>query len=124
MAARMSAPVPGLEPELLSTLERHRWPGNVRELKHVMEAALVLAAPGDIGVQHLPASFRSSPPAQTAPPSPVVEPLTAAERAAIVAALEACGGNQSRAARQLGISRRTLIYKMRKHDIRTIKDVR
>jgi DNA-binding NtrC family response regulator len=123
MAARLSAPAPGIQAELLAVLERYPWPGNVRELKHVMEAALVLAAPGDIGIQHLPPQFRS-PPGEPPPPAPSVEPLSLAERSAIVGALEACGGNQSRAARQLGISRRTLIYKMRKHDIRTIKGVR
>jgi two-component system, NtrC family, response regulator AtoC len=124
MAARMSTPVPGLEAELLPALERYPWPGNVRELKHVMEAAFVLAAPDEIGIKHLPALFRSHPAAPPAPRSPAVEPLSLAERGAIVGALEACQGNQSRAARQLGISRRTLIYKMRKHDIRTIKGVR
>jgi DNA-binding NtrC family response regulator len=127
MAARMSAPAPGVGPELLAVLERYPWPGNVRELKHVMEAALVLAAPGNIGIEHLPPQFRSAPGQPPAAPTiaAVGSPsLSLAERSAIVGALEACAGNQSRAARQLGISRRTLIYKMRKHDIRTVKGVR
>jgi two-component system, NtrC family, response regulator AtoC len=124
MAARMSAPAPGVGPDLLAVLERYPWPGNVRELKHVMEAALVLAAPGDIGIEHLPPQFRSAPEQRPAAPAVDSLSLSLAERSAIVGALEACGGNQSRAARQLGISRRTLIYKMRKHDIRTVKGVR
>jgi two-component system response regulator AtoC len=125
MAARMSAPVPALEPELLGVLERHRWPGNVRELKHAVQAAYVLAAPGDIGVRHLAVHLRAPAPAPAASaPGGAIAPLDLAERTAIVEALGACQGNQSRAARALGISRRTLIYKMRKHDIRTTRAIR
>jgi two-component system response regulator AtoC len=124
MAERMAVPVPALDPAAMAAIERHGWPGNVRELKHVVQAAFVLAAPGDIRLAHLPPGLQaagSPPPATERPPSAL--PLDAAERKAIVSALEACQGNQTRAARQLGISRRTLIYKMRKHAIRTVKGV-
>src|SRR5204863_5273729 len=87
MAARMSVPVPRLEPAVMAALERHPWPGNVRELKHVLEAAFVLANPGDIGLVHLPASVReAAPPAP--PPAPEASglPLEAAERRAIIGA--------------------------------------
>ncbi len=131
--ARASArPTPGLGPEVLAALEGYSWPGNVRELRHVVEAACVLAAPGDVGLENLPEAVRSGAgagagqsPSEEARAAP--EPLRAqagqAERAALLAALETTGGNQTRAAAQLGISRRTLIYKMRKHGIRSVRTI-
>jgi DNA-binding NtrC family response regulator len=122
MAQRMGAPAPRLRPEVLALLVAYRWPGNVRELKHSIEAAYVLAAPGDIEAQHLPADVRKVVPVPS-PVSPAADSgdlpaaISETERRAILAALTACGGNQTRAAVQLGISRRTLIYKMSKYDI-------
>ena len=134
IARRMGVATPALDPAVLQALERYPWPGNVRELKHAIETAVVLAAPGDVELRFLPEAIRaakSSPsaPAAADPPAPQAqEPpddpsLNASERSAIIEALSACAGNQTRAAQQLGISRRTLIYKMRKHGVRTIKEV-
>jgi DNA-binding NtrC family response regulator len=127
MAARLGVVPPALTPPFLAALERYPWPGNVRELKHVVEAAFVLARPGDLTVEHLPAGVRSGgvpiPSFAPIPDGPVTEPLTAAERKAIITALEACEGNQTQAALRLGVSRRTLIYKMRKHKIRTVREI-
>jgi DNA-binding NtrC family response regulator len=127
MARRMSMPPPGLSRELLAALEAHPWPGNVRELKHVIEAAFVMAAPGELDVVHLPPGFGAALPAgRDQPAAAAVEaaaPLSLSERNAIVAALQDCAGNQTQAARRLGISRRTLIYKMRKHNLRAVKGV-
>jgi len=130
-AARAAGrPSPAITPGALATLERYHWPGNVRELKHVVEAALVLATPGDIGVEHLPPEIRGTRPA--APPdrrSPapattdLPESVARVERQAIVDALNACGGNQTRAAEQLGISRRTLIYKMKRLGVRSARTI-
>jgi DNA-binding NtrC family response regulator len=50
----------------------------------------------------------------------VRDQLADVERAAIVAALEACGGNQTHAAKQLGLSRRALIYKMERHGLKAL----
>jgi two-component system, NtrC family, response regulator AtoC len=117
IARRLEAPAPVLAPEVLQALTAYSWPGNVRELKHAIEAAFVLAAPGEIGLPHLPpAVLAASPP----PPEPPVgrdlpDVVDETERRAIVVALASCGGNQTRAAAQLGISRRALVYKMRKH---------
>jgi DNA-binding NtrC family response regulator len=118
MAARLGAPAPLLRPELLAALMGYAWPGNVRELKHAIEAAFVLASPGDIGPEHLPAAIRQAPPATAAEETgDLPAAISDTERKAILAALTACGGNQTRAAQQLGISRRALIYKMAKYDI-------
>jgi two-component system, NtrC family, response regulator AtoC len=118
IARRLEAPVPLLTEEALAALAAYSWPGNVRELKHAVEAAFVLAAPGDIQARHLPEPIRrggaSGPPAAAADLPAAVDEV---ERRSIIAALTACQGNQTHAAVRLGISRRSLIYKMAKHQI-------
>jgi DNA-binding NtrC family response regulator len=118
MARSLDVAAPVVSPEALATLLRHRWPGNVRELKHVIEAACVLAAPGEIRPEHLAESVLGG--AAPEPPRPAG---ASSERDELVAALEANEGNQTRTALQLGISRRTLIYRMRKYDIRAVKTI-
>jgi DNA-binding NtrC family response regulator len=120
IAQRLGTAAPRLSPEVLEVLEAHSWPGNVRELKHTIEAAYVLAAPGDIQPEHLPETVRQGADEAELPPAdPGALPaaISETERRAILAALTACDGNQTRAALQLGISRRALIYKMSKYDI-------
>jgi two-component system response regulator AtoC len=114
---------PDVDAGAMEVLERYPWPGNVRELKNVMERAVLLASGGgSISVAHLPAEkmgrvlpgrgsprfLRTAPPARPANGA-ASEP---AERARVIAALEECRGNQTHAAKHLGISRRTLISRM------------
>src|SRR5262249_59754014 len=95
-------------------------PGNARELGTAVDRALVLAT-DRIPASALPerlhdASHRVRPPVATG--ADVRGQLAEVERAAIVAALEAESGNQTRAARRLGLSRRALIYKMEKYGLK------
>jgi len=120
-AARANASPPRrLSPEALKALLAYRWPGNVRELRNAMEAASVVARGDVIGPQDLPPQIAA---AAVAPPSPEPIPLPAPrtleeiERDAIRAALAACGGNKTRAARVLGIGLRTLHRKVREYGI-------
>jgi two-component system, NtrC family, response regulator AtoC len=104
-----------LTSEALAALLSHTWPGNVRELKNVIERAVVLAGDGPIRVEHL--QLESEQPASTRDPAtdvPSAEPATPedAERSRILAALERCAGNQTVAAKLLGISRRTLVTRL------------
>jgi transcriptional regulator with AAA-type ATPase domain len=113
---------PPLAGEVLRRLEEHDWPGNVRELKAVIERALLLARGGAIGPSHLvlrpslPGTPVVAPP--PSPPSPAPDPLAGLspdeqrERARILEALEACAGNQTRAAQKLGVSRATLVTRL------------
>ena len=110
-------------PALIAALEAHSWPGNVRELKAVIDRAVLLASGGELSPRHLAFSPQAEPPRT---PSPGVEAhvaddtvdlsfLTAEQREdreRVIAALEACVGNQTRAAKQLGISRTTLVNKL------------
>jgi len=108
-AARAGTAPPRITPAASARLESHVWPGNVRELRNVLERSLVLARGGEIDFGHL--LFDASVDDVTEPPSPDDE------RARILDALEACAGNQTRAARKLGISRTTLVQKISFHRI-------
>lgn len=106
--------------ETLDLLRRHTWPGNVRELLHVVEAALVMCEGSIVLPEHLPAALRS--PGSMMRPEPassVQQPpsLESAERAHIVAALQACDGHRGNTARVLGISERNLYRKLREYDL-------
>jgi DNA-binding NtrC family response regulator/pSer/pThr/pTyr-binding forkhead associated (FHA) protein len=111
---------PILTDDARESLTGYDWPGNVRELRNAVERALVLAA-DKITAADLPerlhdASHRVRPPAPAG--ADVRGQLAEVERAAIVAALDAENGNQTRAARRLGLSRRALIYKMEKYGLK------
>jgi DNA-binding NtrC family response regulator len=111
------------DPSAIAALVRHPWPGNVRELKNAMEHAVVLADGGRIGAEHLPESVRQrQAPAAAAgaavPAGTVKDKLADLERRSIEEALAVEHGNQTRAARRLGMSRRALIYKIEKYGLR------
>jgi DNA-binding NtrC family response regulator len=112
---------PAISPEARDALLAYRWPGNVRELENAVERALVLCEDA-ITLADLPDRLREvaarSSGAAVAPVSNIHGQLEDLERGAIVAALEASGDNQTRAARALGLSRRALIYKMEKYGLK------
>ena len=123
-ALELGQPPAIFSPEVIDAFERHDWPGNVRQLRNAVERAVVLAPGGTIGVADLPdevrrsidrADLAGSDPA--IPVSSVRMKVAEVERRAVEEALAECGGNQSRAARQLGMSRWALIRLMRKYGI-------
>jgi DNA-binding NtrC family response regulator len=106
--------------EALELLAEHDFPGNVRELQNVIESGLILSGGKPVLPEHIAerlmpqaASFR--PQAPNIPDDGVS--LAAVERSHLEAALKKTGGNQSQAARLLGISRATLLYRMKKHGL-------
>jgi DNA-binding NtrC family response regulator len=100
-----------LDPEAESLLLGYAWPGNVRELVNVLERAIVLAAQGVIGAEHLPTDLRRIPAAPVHSAPSVAPPLSLAEveKQHVLGVLRTTQGNRERAARILGISRRTLV---------------
>ena len=119
-AAEQARVPPTLSDDARDALAGYAWPGNVRELRNALERALVLAT-DTITAADLPerlhdASHRVRP--ATPSGADVRGQLAEVERGAIVAALEAESGNQTRAARRLGLSRRALIYKMEKYGLK------
>ncbi|HEU4727802.1 MAG TPA: sigma 54-interacting transcriptional regulator, partial [Kofleriaceae bacterium] len=111
-----------LSPEALEWLRTYRWPGNIRELRHVIERAVLLAGTSPITPAHLPVGkvqsgerWRSAPPAD--PEARARQLDDSEDRRQIIEVLTACGGNQSRAAKQLGISRGALIRRLERYGI-------
>jgi two-component system, NtrC family, response regulator AtoC len=102
------------------------WPGNVRELSHVIERAVLWSRDATLNVEHLSVAapmrvaaespYSAAMPAETALP-PESTDLTQVERSMIERALREAGGNQTRAAQRLGISRDTLRYRLKKFGI-------
>ncbi len=110
-ARRAGRVTPVLSGEATLALERQSWPGNVRELRHVIERAVLLGGETISATQLAldPASVRSA----SAGPSPTLDVgVAAAERDLIVEALARTHGNQTKAARILGISRRNLVNRI------------
>ncbi|MBK7534166.1 MAG: sigma 54-interacting transcriptional regulator [Myxococcales bacterium] len=120
VAAESGIAPPSIDDAARAALLRHDWPGNVRELKNAMERAIVMQNSGVIGIEHLPERLRAAAPvsAPLGGDGKIRQQLAEIERTAIVEALEATGGNQTHAAQRLGISRRTLIYKMEKFGLK------
>ncbi len=100
----------------VSRLLSYDWPGNVRELKNCIQRACILS-PGDwILPEHLPPRVsKASPGGSSFAEGRPVRPLDEVEKEAILEAVRKCGGNKSRAARELGISRKKLMYKLKEY---------
>ncbi len=90
--------------EVMKLFMDYKWPGNVRELRHTLEHAFILCPAGDIGPQHLPRDFAND----QSERKEEVKHKTKVSRASIIETLSRNGGNKAKAARQLGIDRRTL----------------
>jgi DNA-binding NtrC family response regulator len=107
-----------ISPKALDALVEYRWPGNVRELESVIERALLLAEDDLIQPEDLPAAVRAGLSARRgALPFDIPEggiDLEEVERSLVLKALEKTEGNVSRAARLLGLTRRTLQYRLEK----------
>ena len=102
--------------DALELIGAYPWPGNVRELRNVLERALLLARGADaVRPQHLAAEVRGAGEDLLAPH--VSRTLSEVERAHIDRTLRAHGANRTRAARELGISRATLIKKIREYEL-------
>jgi DNA-binding NtrC family response regulator len=110
-------PVKDLAPETVKALGAHAWPGNVRELKNLLESLVVTVPDAVLLPEHLPPSVCA--PRQDSPPGTGRKGLTLAEveRLHVEQTLHACGGNRTRAARQLGIGIRTLQRKIRDYGL-------
>ncbi|HET9626863.1 MAG TPA: sigma 54-interacting transcriptional regulator, partial [Kofleriaceae bacterium] len=100
-------------PEALEQLMSYGWPGNVRELENAIERAVVLATGSAIEAKHLPVSVRPAA-LPTGLPAIPGSAMADIERYAILETLKMTGGSTSRAAEILGISARTIQYRL--HD--------
>ena len=115
--------ITGLSPEAVAVFRKYRWPGNVRELRNVIERALILEDSDQITTEYWPVSLLETPrldqtksgdaSARFALPDEGIS-LDEAELSFVRQAIERSGGNQTRAAELLGISRDQLRYRLKK----------
>ena len=106
-SAQVGRAAPSLTEAALARLESDPWPGNVRELRNVIERAVLVCSGARIEETDLPPKGG---PAPAAPAAASHDP--GGEPQKIADALQRCAGNQSKAAKLLGISRRTLINRL------------
>ena len=118
--------VEGISPELLEILLDYEWPGNIRELENLVESAMNLIGREEtiLRPQHLSDYFQEKFSGLSGKSEglslgicvdlPLAAKMRASEQEYLVAALELCGGNVSRAAVKLGISRQNLHYRLRR----------
>lgn len=96
----------------------HDWPGNVRELENVIQRALLFAAGDTISASHIlfdrPVAATAPTPVREEAPATLGNIVQMSEFQAIRETLAACGGSRSETARRLGISERTLRYRLAK----------
>lgn len=120
----------GFTPEALECLTSYNWPGNIRELENTIERAVIIShgdrirlddLPDKLRFNHVPYPSRSlirlEAPPQNAQPELIPMNREEIEKNTIIRALQRTGGNVTRAAEEIGVSRRTLYRKMKKYDI-------
>ncbi len=101
----------------IEMLTRYHWPGNVRELENCIERAVLLCDGDVIRSEHLPPSLQMINKAQPVAARSMVETIENLEKELIVDALKKSGGQQRRAAIELGITERMLGYKIKRYGI-------
>ena len=109
-AERNRKRVKGFTPQAMDLLIHYGWPGNIRELENAVERSVVLLTGEYISERELPLAVAGTPISQMQ--ASTIQPLVEVEKEVILAALEKTGGNKTEAARQLGITRKTLLAKL------------
>ena len=118
LGKKIGIEAPMMGPDVLDAFRRYRWPGNVRELEHTLEQLIILANSDTILAQDLPGKFRQH--VETSgeidlPPGGLS--LEELEQDLIRQALERSGGRIKEAAELLGLTYKTLQYRLKKHEI-------
>ena len=127
-AALHGSPAARFAADAEALLVAHAWPGNVRELENAVQRALILAGGDSVAAEHLQLSLQFSPPAEMTQPSDVKQEkpsfdcapaapsnMRDLERQHIIETLAAVNGSRKRAVELLGISERTLRYKLQQY---------
>lgn len=107
----------GVATECLEILQAYNWPGNIRELKNVIQRAVLICENDIILPEHLPSRFRAAKPLRSTVTFEIGTSLDEVERQMIIRVLAMAKNNRSRAAEMLGISRRAIYNKLKKHNI-------
>ncbi len=121
-AAKNNKKIKGFTPQALDLLIRHDWPGNVRELMNAVERTVVLSRSDYLSEKDFPMFADTALNDGAASDTAIIDingdkPLEEVEKATILKTLEAAGGNKSKAARRLGITRKTLHKKLKSYGV-------
>ncbi len=116
-----------IEPQALQAIERYDWPGNIRQLINVVDRAKILADDHEVLLEDLPHEVVAGVAEKSSAPSPAVvdlsnlqtDDLSALQRAHVVEVLNRERGNKARAARALGVNRRSLYRMLEKYGLHT-----
>ena len=118
IAKKLGRPVPAIGPDVLEAMRRYRWPGNVRELENTLEQMFILCDSDELRIEDLPPKLRERTPetgeVHLPPGGLVLEDL---EQDLIRQALAQSDGRIKEAAELLGLSYKTLQYRLKKHEI-------
>jgi two-component system response regulator HydG len=109
----------GVTPKAMDSLMRYGWPGNIRELENVVERAVIMGRGDFITPQEFPSALKNLAPESMEDKQelPAGKSLREMEKAMILRTLEETGGNRTRTAEILGISRRTLQLKLKDYGV-------
>jgi transcriptional regulator with PAS, ATPase and Fis domain len=110
-------PIEGITAAAMELLVKHNWPGNVRELENTIERAMILEEGETITPQRFPWFFPAEPADKSAAVSKKLVTLEDMEREHIAFVLKQTAGHKSRAAKILGIDRKTLYQKVQKYHL-------
>jgi two-component system response regulator HydG len=118
-AKKNRRPTKGVEPGVLDVFHRYQWPGNVRELENAIERAVIMCPGEFLRGEDLPLSLRSPGPEAATGEVGIKAGVSMREmeKQLILKTLEETRGNKSKAARLLGISRRTLLNKLQEYRV-------
>jgi DNA-binding NtrC family response regulator len=116
-AKQQEREVPELAPEFLAALMQSDWPGNVRELQNYIERVMAMTPGSVLHPNPLPRDLEGhGPRPQTNRGRRLLDLVSDLERRLVREALDRCGGNQSGAARELGMTEQSLRYRLRKFE--------
>lgn len=113
---------PAISPPVLQKLESYDWPGNVRELRNVIERAVLLGTASTLSAEDIPLGRPATPPEREpgrrllSLPAGGID-LVALDRDLVIQALERTGGNKTKAAALLGLTRDKIHYRMQKYGL-------
>jgi two-component system, NtrC family, response regulator HydG len=120
--AKTQKNISGIRREAMNALVEYHWPGNVRELKSILHYAFTIAESGPIGCDHLPPQLMEHVPSNH-PGVSALNVKDSREKQALLDALKQAEGNQTRAAKILGVNRVTVWNRIRKYGIEIKRDV-
>ena len=118
LSAANGKKIESITPDAMDILSAYPWPGNVRELRNIVERMIVLSRGEKLTVRDIPAALRDGVQPRAGAVSAPNMSLDEVEKQLIINALKNHGENRTKAAAQLGISRRTLHRKLNEYGLR------